>query len=109
MREYHKGQRDPRATKEMTRLCPIPKKDQPREITYCNTLVVKPRTYDPSCDLCSLTLWTDDTLYDCGIFLLLMINLIKDLLLMFDDMTFYFTTIINVSVITRISTIFECC
>ena len=38
-----------------------------------------------------------------------MINLIKDLLLMFDDMTFYFTTIINVSVITRISTIFECC
>ena len=41
--------------------------------------------------------------------LLLMINLIKDLLLMFDNMTLYFGTIINVNVITRISTIFECC
>ena len=38
-----------------------------------------------------------------------MINLIKDLLLIFDDMNLYFGAIINVNVITRISTIFECC
>ena len=50
-----------------------------------------------------------DILYDCGIFLLFMINLIKDLLLMFDNMTLYFGAIINVNVITRISAIFECC
>ena len=36
-------------------------------------------------------------------------DLIKDLLLMFDNMTFYFGAIINVNVITRISAIFECC
>ena len=75
----------------------------------CNTLVVKPQTYDPSCDLCSLALWTYDILYDCGIFLLPMINLIKDLLLMFDNMNLYVGTIININVITRISAIFECC
>ena len=38
-----------------------------------------------------------------------MINLIKDLLLMFDNMTLYFGAIINVNVITIISSIFECC
>ena len=41
--------------------------------------------------------------------LLCMINLIKVLLLMFDNMILYFGAIINVNVITRISTIFECC
>ena len=73
------------------------------------TLVVKPQTYDTSCVLCSLALWTYDILYGCGILLLFMINLISDLLLMFDDMTLYFGAITNVNVITRISTIFECC
>ena len=38
-----------------------------------------------------------------------MMNLIKDLLLMFDNMTLYVGIIINVNVITRISVIFECC
>ena len=75
----------------------------------CNTLVIKPQTYDPSCDLCSLALWTYDILYDCGVFLLLVMNLIKELLLMFDNMTLYFGIIINVNVITRIFVIFECC
>ena len=75
----------------------------------CNTLVVKPETYDPSCDLCSLTLWTYAILYDCVIILLCMINLINGLLLMFDNMTLYFGAIMNVNVITRISAIFECC
>ena len=75
----------------------------------CNTLVVKPRTYDPSCDLCSLALWTYDILYDCGILFPFMTNLIKYLLLMFDNLTLYFGVIINVNIITRISVIFECC
>ena len=44
-----------------------------------NTPVVKPRTYDPSCDLCSFALWNYDILYDCGIIILCMINLIKEL------------------------------
>ena len=48
-------------------------------------------------------------LNDCGILLPLMMNLIKDLLLMFYNMTLYFGAIINVNVITRISAIFECC
>ena len=78
-------------------------------IVCCNTPVVKPRTYDPSCDLCSLALWTYDILYDCGILLPLIMNLIKDLLLMFDKMTLYFGVIINVNVITRIFVSFECC
>ena len=77
--------------------------------TICNTLVAKPQTCDPSCDLCSLALCTYDILYDCGILLPLMMNLIKELLLMFDNMTFYFGIIINVNFITRISVIFECC
>ena len=38
-----------------------------------------------------------------------MINLIKELLLMFDNMTLDFGTIINVNVITNIFVIFECC
>ena len=38
-----------------------------------------------------------------------MMNLIKDLLLIFDNMTLYFGVIINVNVITRIFVIFECC
>ena len=38
--------------------------------------------------------------------LLFMINSIKDLLLMFDNMTLYFGIIINVHVITRIFVIF---
>ena len=75
----------------------------------CNTLVVNPQTYDPSCDLCSLALWTYYILYDCGIFILFMMNLIKHLLLMFDNMTLYFGVTINVNVITTISVIFECC
>ena len=50
-----------------------------------------------------------DILYDCAIFLPFMMNLIKDLLLMFDHMTLYFDVIINVNVITRISAMFECC
>ena len=49
------------------------------ELSARNTLVVKPGTYDPSCDLCSLALWTYDILYDYGIFLPFMMNLIKDL------------------------------
>ena len=48
-------------------------------VVTCNTLVVKPWTYDPSCDLCSLTLWTYDILYDCRIMILCIINVIKDL------------------------------
>ena len=51
----------------------------PTQLVVHNTLVVKPQTYDPSCDLCSLALWTYDILYDCGILLLFMTNLIKDL------------------------------
>ena len=72
----------------------------------CNTLVVKPQTYDPSCDLCSLALWTYDILYDCGNFLIFIIKLINILLLMFDNMTLYFGAIINVNVIIRIYAIF---
>ena len=41
--------------------------------------------------------------------LLCMINLIKDLWLMFDNVTLEFGTIINVNVITIIFSIFECC
>ena len=74
----------------------------------CNTLDVKPQNYDLSCDLCSFALWTYDILYDCGIMLLCIINVIKDLWLLFDNMTLDFGTIINVNV-TRISAIFECC
>ena len=79
------------------------------EDDMCNIPIVYPKTYDPLCDLCSLTLWTYDILYDCGIMLLCMINLIKNLLLMFDNMTLDIGTIINVNVITRLSAIFECC
>ena len=38
-----------------------------------------------------------------------MINVIKYLWLLFDNMTLYFGTIINVNVITSIFSIFECC
>ena len=38
-----------------------------------------------------------------------MINVIKDLWLLFDNMNFHFGTIINVDVITNIIAIFECC
>ena len=69
----------------------------------CNTPVVKPQTYDPSCDLCSFALWTYDILYDRGIILFCVINLIKDLLLM------DFGTTINVNVISSIYALFECC
>ena len=41
--------------------------------------------------------------------ILCMINVIKDLLLLFDNMTLDFVTIINVNVITSIFAIFECC
>ena len=41
--------------------------------------------------------------------LLCMINFIKDLLLMFDNMTLDFDTIINVNDIISIFVIFECC
>ena len=47
--------------------------------------------------------------YDCGIMILFMINLIQDKLLMFDNMTLEFGTIINVNIITIIPAIFECC
>ena len=60
-----------------------------REVA-CNTPVVNPQSYDPSCDLCYFPLRTYAILYDCGIILLCMISLIKDLLLMFDNMTLYF-------------------
>ena len=75
----------------------------------CSTPLVNPQSYDPSCDLCSLALWTYAISYDCGIMPLCMINLIKDLLLMFNNMTLYFGIIINVNSITRIFVIFECC
>ena len=52
---------------------------------------------------------TYDILYDCVIMLLYMINLIKDLLLMFDNMTLDFGTTIDVNGITSIYAIFECC
>ena len=65
----------------------------------CNTPIVKPWTYDPSCDLCSFVLWTYDILYNCGIFLLFMINLIKEFVLMFNNMNLYFDAIINVNVL----------
>ena len=48
------------------------------QLNNCNTLVVNPHTYDPSCDLCSFALWTYDILYDCGLMLLCIINLIKE-------------------------------
>ena len=41
--------------------------------------------------------------------ILCMINLIKDLWLMFDNVTLDFGIIINVNVITSIFAIFECC
>ena len=41
--------------------------------------------------------------------LICMINLIKELLLMFDNMTLDFGTTINVNVITSIDALFECC
>ena len=41
--------------------------------------------------------------------LLFIINVIKGLWFMFDNMTLYFGTIINANVITSIFTIFECC
>ena len=41
--------------------------------------------------------------------LLCMINVIKELWLLFDNMTLDFVTIINYNVITRIYAIVECC
>ena len=41
--------------------------------------------------------------------LLCMINLIKDLLLMFDNLTLDFGTTINANVITNIYALFQCC
>ena len=82
--------------------------DGPQLINY-NTPVVMPHTYDISCDLCSFSLRTYNILYGCGIMLLYMINLIKDLLLIFDNMTLHFDPTIDVNVITSIYVMFECC
>ena len=79
-----------------------------REVAF-NTPVVNPQSYDPSCDLCYFPLWTYAVLYDCGIILLCMLNLIKDLLLMFNNMNLDFGTIINVNVPISIFVVFECC
>ena len=48
-------------------------------------------------------------LYDYGIMLLFIINVIKDLWLLFDNATLDFNNIINVNVIIGIISIFECC
>ena len=73
------------------------------------TPIVKPQTYDPSCDLCYFELWTQDILFDYGLMLICMINVIKDLLLLFDTVTLDFGTIINGNVITSMFAIFKCC